>query len=119
MSVMELPEDLVMKMEKTESQDRRRFQVDDDEISSDFIAIPFVTRIYLSRPTVATSTGLQASVAILESRSPSEIRHDLLWNCNLLGEIRHDLESEDRDAGEILVYVIILISTSTSSLFLF
>ncbi|GMN23163.1 hypothetical protein TIFTF001_000019 [Ficus carica] len=76
--------------------------------------------IYLSRSTVAISTRLRASVTTSsESRYLHEICRDLLLNCDLLGEIRHDLEFEDHDADEISVHTAILIPASVPSLFLY
>ncbi|GMN47824.1 hypothetical protein TIFTF001_017006 [Ficus carica] len=91
---MEPLEDLVTEMEKTESQDRRRF--------------------------VVTSIELRTSVATsLESQSPREIRRDLLCNRDFFDEIRHGLKSEDRDADEIPVHPAVVIPASAPSLFLY
>ena len=88
------------------SRDHRRFQANGYEISSDFIAIPFVARIYLSRLAIATYAELQATIMTSEkSQSPCEICRDLLQNSDLLSEIRHDLESEDRSCCHSNLFV--------------
>ncbi|GMN65817.1 hypothetical protein TIFTF001_034897 [Ficus carica] len=65
---MELLEDSVTETEKMESQDRKRSQVDDNEISLNFITIPFVTRIYLSQPAVTTFIKLRTFIRPPQNR---------------------------------------------------